>query len=140
MSPQRHNLIPHKIVAEARCPTYLPQERMKFGELSSMYGNVCSRPKYTRLVKRPTPTISTGKPSKMYRPARTAVENWTHSHKTRVSWSQRFTAEYSQNMKDGDIHSPLSCILLFGWWLLCILLLVLPSSRGRRLRGETKRG
>lgn len=73
---------------------------MKFGELSSMYGNVCSRPKYTRLVKRPTPTINTGKPSKMYRPARTAVENWTHSHKTRALLSQRFTAEYSSNLKD----------------------------------------
>lgn len=113
---------------------------MKFGELSSMYGNVCSRPKYTRLVKRPTPTINTGKPSKMYRPARTAVENWTHSHKTRALLSQRFTAEYSSNLKDGDIHSPLSCTLLFDWWLLCILLLVLPSSTGQRLVGRQREG
>lgn len=32
-----------------------------------------------------------------------------------------------------QIYSPVSCILLFDWWLLCILLLVLPSSTGQQL-------
>lgn len=39
-----------------------------------------------------------------------------------------------------DIHSPLSCTLLFDWWLLCILLLVLPSSTGQRLVGRQREG
>lgn len=33
-------------------------------------------------------------------------------------------------------YSPLSCTLLFDWWLLCILLLVLPSSTGRQLSDD----
>lgn len=107
-----------------------------------MQGKVCRRPKYTRLVKRPTPTINTGKPSNTQRPASTPVENWTHSHKfdtgvvNYIFHCSIFLKTRAQGRPHRSTYSPLSCTLLFDWWLLCILLLVLPSSTNQQLGGD----